>query len=244
MIRRLVSDRIPNSRSALGRVLRWPLHLLPDEMVVPVIMGPNRGLRWIVGGSVHGCWIGSYEWLMADELASTLSAGDVFYDVGANVGYYTLLASRAVGSNGRVIAFEPLPRNVRFIRRHVALNDLANVEVVTAAVVEDDGAVSFDPGDSPQHGVVAPDGSLTVPGRSLDSLDLPPPDVMKVDVEGGEEGVLAGARGVLEHNRPVIILSTHGESLQRRCYELLQDVRYEVHPLGGPGSDHVARPAP
>lgn len=242
-IRYLIYDLIPDSRTVLGRLFRWPLHLLPDEMVVPVLTGPNRGLRWIVGASVHGCWIGSYERLVADEIASILSRCDVFYDVGANVGYYTLLASRQVGSRGRVVAFEPLPRNVQILERHVALNDMANVQVVAAAVLADDGDVPFDPRNSPQQAAVAPDGVLTVPGRSLDSLDLPPPDVMKVDVEGGEVGVLTGARTILAEHGPVVVLSTHGESLRSRCYELLLDVGYEVHPLGDPSSDHVARPA-
>lgn len=66
-------------------------------MVVPVLQGSLRGRKWIVGSSNHGCWLGSYEWKKQRLFTRTVSSGDVVFDIGAHVGFYTLLASVLVG---------------------------------------------------------------------------------------------------------------------------------------------------
>jgi len=86
---------------------------------------------------------GSYE---ADkqELLTTLPlAGKTVLDIGANVGFFSLLCSRLVGSSGRVIAFEPFPRNVDFIHRHITLNSVSNIEVRPVAIADKQGTANF-----------------------------------------------------------------------------------------------------
>src|ERR671919_200683 len=98
------------SNTRAGRLLRAPLNWIPSELSVPILQGALRGKKWVVGSSTHGCWLGSYEYAMRHLFERTVERGDIVYDVGAHVGFYTLLASVLVGPTGRVLAFEPLPR--------------------------------------------------------------------------------------------------------------------------------------
>ena len=88
----------------LGRLARWPLKAIPKKLIVPILSGPNRGLWWVSGSFIHGCWLGWYEKPCVEFVASLIRPGMVAFDVGANVGYYTLLLARGVGPKGRVIA--------------------------------------------------------------------------------------------------------------------------------------------
>src|SRR5713226_8570232 len=131
------------SDTALGKFLRYPLRLLPTELVVPVLRGPLRGSKWIVGSSLHGWWLGSFEHKKQTRIASALKPGSIFYDIGANAGFYSLLAARLV-SPGKVYAFEPLPRNVSYLQRHLELNETSNVEVLDLAVSDQVGTAFFE----------------------------------------------------------------------------------------------------
>ena len=84
------------NRSVAGRLLRLPLALIPAVLPMPVLQGPLRGYWWITGSSNHGCWLGSYEYDKQRLFARMIRAGDVVFDIGANVGFYTLLAASRV----------------------------------------------------------------------------------------------------------------------------------------------------
>src|SRR5579871_1243331 len=111
-----------SNESVVGRALRAPFRLIPRSAAVPILQGPLRGKRWVVGSATHGCWLGSYEQDKQQCFAGAVSVGSVVYDIGANVGFYSLLASVLVGVSGAVYSFEPVPRNCHFLRRHVDLN--------------------------------------------------------------------------------------------------------------------------
>ncbi|HWZ58637.1 MAG TPA: FkbM family methyltransferase, partial [Gemmatimonadaceae bacterium] len=128
-----------------------PLRVVPRERPVPILGGPLRGWRWIPAAASHGCWLGTFERAEQDVFARTVRPGDVVYDLGANVGFYTLLAARLAGPTGRVVAFEPVPRNLGYLRRHIALNQCENVTVVAAAVSDRSGTARFR--DGPAHTV-------------------------------------------------------------------------------------------
>lgn len=218
----------------LGRLLRVPLRLLPPNATMRVLQGPLRGARWIAGASTHGCWLGSYEHDKHRRFAATLQPGQVVYDVGANAGFYTLLAARRVGGQGNVVAFEPLPRNLHYLCRHLALNRERAVRVVDAAVADRDGTAMLDPGPHPSMASLDVGGSVQVRTVRLDTLvaeGLPPPDVIKIDVEGAECQVLRGAQEVLVTHRPVVFLATHGPQVHAACCELLRELGYGLVPL-------------
>lgn len=157
------------AQTRLGRALRWPLRALPPAAVLPVLQGPARGMRWVVGSGVHGCWVGCYEQDKVRLFAASLRPGDVVYDVGANAGYYSLVAARRVGATGQVVAFEPYSLNVAALSHHVALNRLGNVEVVAAAVAARSGRGTFTPGANLSEGRLVP---LDVPGLAVQTVSL------------------------------------------------------------------------
>src|SRR5262245_8579614 len=131
----------------VGKLLRLPLRLIPGRAVLPILQGPLRGKKWIAGASDNGCWLGSYEYQKQRLFAKSVSPGDVVFDVGAHVGFYTLLASVLVGKRGRVIAFEPVPANLEYLRHHIRLNRIDNVEIIEAAVSDTDGVSAFKIGE-------------------------------------------------------------------------------------------------
>jgi FkbM family methyltransferase len=205
---------------------------------MPILQGRLRGKRWIVGSSTHGCWLGSYEYHKRRRFERTVRSGQVVYDVGANAGFYTILASVLVGPTGKVVAFEPVPRNLDYLQRHIELNRLTNVTVVPAAVSDGDGQGCFREGPHPSMGSLAQGGALRVRTVSLDRLikegRVPPPDVVKMDIEGGEYRALLRARTILGRaTGPTLFLSTHGADVHARCLALLGSLGYELRPFDG-----------
>src|SRR6202011_1470817 len=117
------------SGALLAKILRLPLSLIPRETQVRVLRGPLRGMKWIKGAGPNAYWFGTYEVARVRAFANIVTQGAVVYDVGANVGIYSLLASLRAGTSGRVYAFEPLGRNLQHLRRHIAPNTLQNCTV-------------------------------------------------------------------------------------------------------------------
>ena len=229
-------SRISNE-TTLGKLVRAPLKLMPRGARVRVLQGTLRGKRWIVGSGTHGCWLGTYEYDKVRVFERCVRPGDVVYDVGAHVGNYTLLASELVGPAGRVFAFEPLPRNLRFLREHVRLNKAANVTIVDAAVAGREGKAFMSKGASSSEGRLGPAGEIEVRTVGLDELvseGLPAPKCIKMDIEGGELDALEGASGILADAKPVVFLSTHGPQVHEPCRSLLAAAGYELRELGSP----------
>jgi FkbM family methyltransferase len=164
--------------------------------------------------------------------------GDVVFDVGANVGYYTLLGSVLAGPEGKVFAFEPLPRNVSIVRRHVEINKLTNVTIFNGAVCDRDGAAKFDAGAIPEMAHLSDEGGIDVQTFKLDSLlaegRVSAPAVIKVDVEGAEVDVLNGARRLIELHHPTIMVATHSVPLFDESTALLRSWGYDVQVLDEP----------
>jgi FkbM family methyltransferase len=213
----------------VGKALRLPLRLLPGDMEIRILQGPLRGYRWIVGSATHGCWLGSYEQAKQRRFAASVRPGMVIYDLGANVGFYSLLASALTGANGQVFSFEPSERNLAYLRRHIQRNRIANCTVWPVAVGADEGKACFHEGGGSCEGHLAAEGT-PVRVISLDarvaSGELPPPDLIKCDIEGGELNALRGAASTLVKHRPTIFLATHGEKVRRECHELLRSLGY------------------
>lgn len=239
------------ARSAGGRVLRAPLGLVPRERALPILWGKLRGWRWVVGSSFQSCWLGVYEYEKQQVFVRTVKPGDVVYDVGANVGFYTLLASRLVGPGGRVFSFEPLPRNIKYLRRHLDANGVTNVTVFEGAVSDRSGTARFDVDAIPEMTRLSAGGSLEVQTFQIDELiaagQATVPTLMKIDVEGAEADVLEGARDLLTRHHPTVLLATHNDEVHRRCWDVLAGLGYQVEALDdtGPYREVLAKyPAP
>lgn len=226
--------RIPES-NFLGKLVRLPLKLVPRDAVVPVLQGPLRGSKWIAGAHVHRCWLGSYEPELQRRIARELEVPGVFYDVGANVGFYTLLAATRVAPNS-VVAFEPLSANLQYLRRHLDLNRLTNVTVLQVAVSDREGQASFMMEPSRGMGRLQADGNERVETSTLDLLlnqdRIPPPNYIKMDIEGAEHKALLGAEQCFRKFRPKLFLATHGEEVHADCCRLLRSWNYDIETVG------------
>jgi FkbM family methyltransferase len=255
--------KVDTGRRSLARTVGSVLvgRLLPRGIPLPVVRGPMRGM-WFILGSAAGdgggasIYIGSSEPEQTGVVTRTLKEGQVLFDIGANVGYYTLLASRAVGDRGRVVAFEPFIRNVAFLARHVAMNHLSNVILMPYALSCVAGLTEFKPGRNNALGCLAGVGSerdaadrdqrspsVAVPSTTLDDFVAHHglvPDAVKIDVEGAELLVLQGARQTLRRRGPKIFLSTHTEALRRDCVALLVGEGYDLTPIGAPSLESAS----
>jgi FkbM family methyltransferase len=239
-----------STQTLIGKVLRAPLRLIPSRTVVPILQGALRGKKWIVGSGNHGCWLGSYEYEKQKALQREMKTGDVVYDVGANVGFYSLLASVVVGRTGSVYSFEPFPENVRELRNHLEINRVMNCAVFEAAVSSRDGEAIFEPSESRYTGRLSDAGTLRVRTVTIDGLvsrgEIRPPNLMKIDIEGAEFDCLKGAANVIQEFRPTIFLATHGLEAHLACTDLLAKLKYRLAALDGQAVEFtdelIARP--
>lgn len=141
-------------------------------------------------------------------LRSLLRPGMTVVDVGANIGYYLLLFQQSIGANGRVVCIEPSEENLPELRRNIGINRFSNVELHTVALGDHDGTTGLHSGI---NSGVAEDGAAeyTVPLRRLDHLLRERVDFLKIDVEGYEGQVLAGAEALLAESKPLLFLELH-----------------------------------
>ncbi len=198
----------------------------------PVLFGPFRGMRWMAHSAGMGCMAGMYERKPRRIFKNLIKKDDIVFDVGAHVGFYTLLASKCVGNNGRVFSFEPLPRNIFFLKKHVVLNNLKNVEIIEAALSDKEGRFFFDTSIDSFQGRISVNGDIKVRSTTLDRLvndeNIPPPDLLKIDVEGEEYNLLRGGEKTLVKHKPKIILSIHSHDLRDKCLFFLKERGYDI----------------
>ena len=165
-----------------------------------------------------------------DALERLLRPGDVFVDAGANVGFYTLLASRLVGPTGRVLAIEMMPATAAILRQHVAINHCTNVEIVEKALSDRAGETIMARVPAGKHGqaTVADFAHAydtfeehEVETTTLDEIcgELERIALLKLDLEGAELQAMAGARATLERADRVIYESHTSRDDLARAFE-------------------------
>jgi FkbM family methyltransferase len=207
------------------RVVRWTLGQvrLSGASMAPTTVTTVHGFKFTCDLSD---WIGQYVFVTASYeeptaalMAQVVRPGDLVVDVGANVGFFTLLLSRLVGKTGRVIAFEPMPHALDRLRAHVSLNRCENVTIRDCALGSSTGTEQLYLG--PRHhtsiaSMQPREGAQTVEVacRTLDD-ELQGEAVircMKIDAEGWEPQVLAGARRVLERDPAPFLIAEVSDS--------------------------------
>jgi FkbM family methyltransferase len=183
------------------------------------------------------------------KLGDLIEPGSAAIDVGANIGYFSLRFGRWVGAGGRVIAIEPEVRNVESLRRRVERAGLAGtVECIQAVAAEQPGELrlAVNPTHPGDHQIAAegePVRAVTLNG--LIEGETRPVSLIKIDVQGAESMVLAGARAVLEKDRPALFVEVDDEGLRgfgssaRELFETLAGLGYEPHRLTRGGIEPV-----
>jgi len=198
---------------------------------VRILRGPARGMRWLAGSGPPNFYLGTYEREKAHLFAEAVKMGMTVYDIGANAGYYSLIAARRTQAG--VYAFEPFPVNHQRIVEHVKRNRLSNITAIAAAVGATDGMAHFQSGRTLCEGRVSGDGDLTVAALRLDTFvrSHPVPDLVKIDVEGGEVDVLLGGESVIQRRRPILFVATHSPDLDAASRHVLGSFGYSVREL-------------
>ena len=232
-----------------GKLLRAYARRYAEGSVTTIRTGRAAGLQWRRSHRyVNGYWLGQYELPIQDALARELKPNDTFYDVGANAGFFTLIAARIVGRNGKCIAFDPSPENVQNIREQLELNGFDGAEVHQEAIADRAGIVAFSfaaPGSAQGHlgAAAAGEQSMDVNVTTLDAVarERGAPSLVKMDIEGAEVRALEGAANVLRDVRPTWLIELHGPDCARRVGEILSGAGYGFHDLSGralpPGDD-------
>lgn len=185
--------------------------------------------------SVWGYFQPEIECLILDSLGD----GDIFVDIGANVGLFSLAARQRVGGNGRVIAIEPEPRARRILQHNITVNDFAGeFHLLENAISDHNGTLSFSVAKQLGHSTAVRDYSgiesleqIAVQALTLDEAlvrsDVDPGSIalVKVDVEGLECEVLGGARRVLESRAALIVeVNPHALAANGKAFEDLWEI--------------------
>ena len=194
---------------------------------VAVRNGVAKGLKFNTGESCPELALGTYEVPIQKIFAQHLKTGDVFYDIGANVGFFSIIAAKLVGG-GKVYAFEPGSENAKSIRHNAELNDFKQIEVIEKAVSNTSGTGEFllakySGGHALATADAPPDlaGKVTVDLVSIDDLiaseQIEPPNFVKIDVEGAELDVLKGMTQTIKTYQPTVIYEV--DDGDRAAYE-------------------------
>jgi FkbM family methyltransferase len=210
--------------------------------VVNIAAGVLQGMPMLLDmQNEKDFWLGTYEPEMQSALGDLIKLGMTVYDVGANIGYVTLMITKLTGEMGKVYAFEALPDNVERLRRNVELNGFNDrVSIFPGAVAAGAGEVKFLVHFSGGMGKAAGSAGrneqylreITVPCISLDEFVFaqgnPPPQAVKMDIEGGEVMALPGMTRVLAEARPLMLMELHGPESARAAWDALTAAGYTI----------------
>jgi FkbM family methyltransferase len=234
----------PLLRRVLGAVSR-PLH----GRAVAVGAGPAKGLL-LTFDETSAVWAsGKTELDVQEAFARLVRPGFILFDIGANIGFFTLLGARLVGPSGTVVAFEPHPENCKRLRRNVELNRFSNVVIVEQAVSDASGSRLLDTSNPATASLVdvgpyGAEGLVRVEATSLDDYLEPQPrlgpDIVKIDAEGHEVEIVRGMGATLKRTTPVLICELHHRSEEFAA--AVELVGYQIASLAG--VDRIERPPP
>ncbi|MGE3809686.1 MAG: FkbM family methyltransferase [Gemmataceae bacterium] len=172
---------------------------------------------------------GTYEETETNLVRRLLKPGDTFIDVGANIGWYTLIAARLVGPTGKVIAFEPEPTNFALLKKNVEANGLTNVVLVQKALSDKPGSLKLyiNEENLGAHSIThGPDEKNYVEVEALPLDDYlrgekKAINLIKIDCEGAEGLILAGMTSTLKHQEDMNLLVEFApESLEKTGHDL------------------------
>ncbi len=231
-----------------NRLTRWLAYWWAARGETTILSGVGAGLKIDIGNSDPAYAWGSNELPVQQALAELLQPGHVFYDIGANIGFFTLIGARLVGPNGRVFAFEPVPVNAASVRKNIAGNHFEHCTLIEAAVTRKPGkgellVAHYSGGSALPEAGAPPDLKETIPVDlvAIDDLvarqQIAPPHLVKIDVEGAEADVLSGMAQTLRQRRPFVIYEIDdgdAQAYQRKqatCEALLREHGYTITQL-------------
>ncbi len=202
---------------------------------------------WAVGGRIavnrH------YEAHVTDLLRTMIRPDTVLLDVGANIGYYTLMAAAHIGHTGKVISFEPGKHNCALIQMSLAANGFQNVELYPLAVSNKHETIGFSCGEGSSNGIIVPlEIALEqVEAVALDDFlaEVPHISILKMDIEGVEGRALQGMKQLIQKHHPLIFTEFNPAALENRSgmlpeafLDALRTLNYDLHVLHRKGGQN------
>lgn len=231
--------------------------------VITVLGGPLTGHRLFVAPQKGVFWqdmvLGIYDGFIYRWLKKYSDLTDkIIWDVGAHVGYHSLGFAALVGEKGKVISFEPNRFNQKRFAKNLRLNpDLAKrIKIIKAALSNKNGTVDFISSDEVENtrssgshlGNIIPPENLSVYDGFMktkvkiyrtDDLvtknNVPPPNIIKIDVEGAEELVIRGAEKTIRKYKPILFIEVHGILQMYALGEILSKSNYKLELLDDAG---------
>ena len=215
--------------------------LSPDRLVwYQVRQGPAHDL-WLKLRLRTGadCYNGAVEPALQEVLAKHIRPGMIFYDLGANIGFFSLLAARLVGAEGKVFSFEADPEVADRLQGNAERNGFTNIRVIRRAVWSFSGSVPFsrvNTSQSPDRGcgkvvpLSAAERTIEIGCVSLDDFvrNESAPHFIKCDVEGAESEVFRGALGLLAERKPLLACEVHSNENRSQVTQILEILHYSL----------------
>jgi len=220
---------------------------------IPIVCGPLHGKKML---KEHGLvnlsmLFGTYESSFSNAFLNESKSSQVIYDVGSNVGYFSLLA--ALNTKSRIYSFEPIPEIAKQFRTLMELNELnEDVKLTEVALSDEIGKIDMvTPGTQEQGLMVSAlrgqkvdiDNSILVNMTTLDHLvfeeNYPPPDLIKLDVEGAEALVLEGGERTLKHYKPRLLIEVHGLEPAEKCWSIFERCHADVYRIDQNGETKI-----
>ena len=210
---------------------------------------------WLDKHTDNGFVLGFYEQELAELLSHYIRKDNVFYDLGAHWGYFTILASKFVGTKGKVYAFEPMPQNFLRLEQNIRINNVKNIAPLNVAVSDKKRTIKFSNSEDTFANTYIntnEENFVEVKAISLDQFTLEksvlPPHFIKIDVEGAEIDVLIGAERLIKEHGPMIHLSTHDVHLKgvdEKCKLWMYDNGYGMKKLSSKDGivDYICKPS-
>lgn len=207
------------------------LQFLP-EFSVTIPFGKMKGAQWIAKSANPGQIVGRYEPEQEVEFLKLLNDVETLWDVGAHVGWYSILAAKQLEPSASIYSFEPNPHNLHFLKQHKDLNSFQNIKIIEHALSDYDGEAFFT--DNQQQSSLNKSGDFKVSVTTGDQIAQShgeSPDLIKVDVEGAEIEFLNGAKKLITSARPKILLSAHGYKKNDGCLKWFKEHQYTTEHL-------------
>lgn len=193
-----VYQKLSDGNPIRVHVREWKMKINPDDPL-------HRAIAY-----------GNHEPQVVQVLEAELTDGDIVFDVGAHIGFHTIIASRKVGEGGHVFAFEPISENAVLLEENIGINGLENVSVERVAVshlMDDTVNIFVSSKESGIHSYAYGQGlddSVDVPSISIDGYcskeNVPSPDLIKIDAEGAEMDILEGMVKTISDAEEIMVI--------------------------------------
>lgn len=201
-------------------------------LAVRYTRGPLAGLDFNCTSAEKYFLVGAdFERALVPSVRASLTGASVVYDIGANVGFWSLIFARLCPA-GAVYAFEPSLINYERLVTNTA--SAPNLRAIRAAVSDANGSARFSESGSTSR--IRSDGEIEVPKIRLDDLDLPAPSLLKLDIEGDAGAALCGAMNLIRRKRPAILCEIHGPAERRAIERILGGLGYALTAIDRPKS--------